>query len=162
MQDIRAAAIALYDRFTHEGLDRREFMAQLTRIAGSAAAANALLAAIAASPAAAAVILPRPAGARAGDALPVTGSRRMSGYVASRRCAPGAACIHHRDPRESRPQRAYPDVARRLAIAGYRALAPDFLSLAGGTPADEDAARARSGSSTSASPWRMPSRRSPC
>jgi carboxymethylenebutenolidase len=33
------------------------------------------------------------------------------------------------------------DVARRLALAGYQALAPDFLSPAGGTPADEDAAR---------------------
>ena len=33
------AAIALYDRFTHEGMDRRDFMARLTRIAGRAAAA---------------------------------------------------------------------------------------------------------------------------
>jgi carboxymethylenebutenolidase len=33
------------------------------------------------------------------------------------------------------------DVARRLAIAGYRAVAPDFLSAVGGTPADQDAAR---------------------
>jgi carboxymethylenebutenolidase len=33
------------------------------------------------------------------------------------------------------------DVARRLAIAGYDAVAPDFLSPVGGTPTDEDAAR---------------------
>ena len=33
------------------------------------------------------------------------------------------------------------DVARRLAVAGYSAVAPDFLSPAGGTPADEDRAR---------------------
>ena len=33
------------------------------------------------------------------------------------------------------------DVARRAALAGYRALAPDFLAPAGGTPADEDQAR---------------------
>ena len=33
------------------------------------------------------------------------------------------------------------DVARRVALAGYRAVAVDFLSLNGGTPADEDAAR---------------------
>jgi hypothetical protein len=37
MADPRAAAIALYDRYTHEGMDRRAFMAELTRIAGSAA-----------------------------------------------------------------------------------------------------------------------------
>ena len=34
------------------------------------------------------------------------------------------------------------DVARRVALAGYNALALDFLSPLGGTPADEDAARA--------------------
>src|SRR5437763_7246907 len=41
------AAIALHDRFTHEGMDRRLFMARLTRIAGSAAAASALMTSIA-------------------------------------------------------------------------------------------------------------------
>ena len=49
-------AIALYDRFTHETLDRRAFMAELSKIAGGAAAASALLAGIAADPAAAAVV----------------------------------------------------------------------------------------------------------
>ncbi len=33
------------------------------------------------------------------------------------------------------------DVARRLALEGFRAVAPDFLSLSGGTPANDDAAR---------------------
>ena len=33
------------------------------------------------------------------------------------------------------------DVARRVGVAGFRAVAPDFLSLSGGTPANEDAAR---------------------
>src|SRR5205085_5479825 len=46
-QDVQRAAIELYDRFTHEGMDRRDFMAKLTRIAGSAAAASALLADVA-------------------------------------------------------------------------------------------------------------------
>src|SRR5207253_11195219 len=46
-QDGQRAAIELYDRFTHEGMDRRDFMAKLTRIAGSAAAASALLADVA-------------------------------------------------------------------------------------------------------------------
>jgi len=31
---VRQAAIDLYDRYTHEGLDRRAFLAELTRIAG--------------------------------------------------------------------------------------------------------------------------------
>ena len=33
------------------------------------------------------------------------------------------------------------DVTRRLALAGFSGVAPDFLSPAGGTPADEDQAR---------------------
>ena len=33
------------------------------------------------------------------------------------------------------------DVARRIGLEGFRAVAPDFLSLSGGTPANEDAAR---------------------
>ncbi|HEU4497998.1 MAG TPA: dienelactone hydrolase family protein, partial [Sphingomicrobium sp.] len=49
-------AIDLYDRFTHEGMDRRHFFARMTVIAGSAAAATGLISAIAASPAAAAIV----------------------------------------------------------------------------------------------------------
>ena len=33
------------------------------------------------------------------------------------------------------------DVARRVALAGFVAVAPDFLSPVGGTPGDENAAR---------------------
>ena len=51
-------AIELYDRFTHEGMDRRDFFARMTMIAGSAAAANSMIAVIAASPAAAAIVPP--------------------------------------------------------------------------------------------------------
>ena len=40
-QDRRQQAIELYDRFTHEGMERRDFMAAMSRIAGGAAAATA-------------------------------------------------------------------------------------------------------------------------
>src|SRR5687768_4803420 len=56
--DIRKQAIALYDRFTHEGMDRRLFMTRMVALAGSVAAAEALIGAIAASPAAAAIVRP--------------------------------------------------------------------------------------------------------
>ncbi len=142
MSDLRAAAIALYDRFTHEGMDRRAFMAELTRLAGSAAAASVLLASIAADPAAAALIEakdPRVSARRM--SWPVGPGRTMNGYQAepSRPAGPvGAVMVIH----ENRGLNAHTeDVARRLAVAGYRALAPDFLSPVGGTPADEDAAR---------------------
>ncbi|HYD39073.1 MAG TPA: dienelactone hydrolase family protein [Allosphingosinicella sp.] len=146
MPDLRAAAVALYDRFTHEGMDRRAFMADLTRLAGSAAAASVLLASIAADPAAAALIPAEDPRLRARRMnWPVGGGRTMKGYQAEPRKpaqALGSVMVIH----ENRGLNAHiEDVARRLAVAGYRALAPDFLSPAGGTPADEDSARAAIG-----------------
>ncbi|HEX8124614.1 MAG TPA: dienelactone hydrolase family protein [Allosphingosinicella sp.] len=142
MTDVRAAAIALHDRFTHEGLDRRTFMAELTRVAGSAAAASALLAAIAADPAAAAVVADSDRRILARRmSWPVGGGRTMKGYQAEPRdpAGPlGSVLVIH----ENRGLNAHTeDVARRLALAGYRAVAADFLSPVGGTPADEDSAR---------------------
>jgi carboxymethylenebutenolidase len=142
MPDLRAAAIALYDRFTHEGLDRRAFMAELTRLAGSAAAASALLAGIAADPAAAALIPEADRRIRARRmSWPVAAGRKMTGYQAEpARIAGllGSVLVVH----ENRGLNAHiEDVARRLAVAGYRAVAADFLSPVGGTPADEDSAR---------------------
>ncbi|HEV2080297.1 MAG TPA: dienelactone hydrolase family protein [Allosphingosinicella sp.] len=141
-EDIRSAAIALYDRFTHEGMDRRAFMAELTKIAGGAAAANALLLAIAADPAAAALI---PEGdprlqTRSIDWELIPG-RKMKGYGAAPVNAaanlPLVIVIHENRGLNEHTR----DVARRVALAGFSALAPDFLSPVGGTPADENAAR---------------------
>lgn len=142
MSDVRTAAIALYDRFTHEGMDRRAFMAELTRLAGSAAAASVLLASIAADPAAAALVPEADKRVRARRmSWPVGGGRTMQGYQAEPRdpAGPlGSVLVIH----ENRGLNAHTeDVARRLAVAGYRAVAADFLSPVGGTPGDQDAAR---------------------
>ncbi len=141
--DLRRQAIALYDRFTHEGMERRTFIARMTALAGSAAAAEALIAAIAASPAAAAIVPPndkrlttrtitfdQPAGYHAYVAEPRTRSLKATVLV-----------IHENRGLTDHIR----DVARRLALAGHRAVAPDLLSPAGGTPANEDAARAAIG-----------------
>ncbi len=134
--DIRAKAIALYDRFTHEGMERRAFMAEMAKIAGSLAAAEILIAGIAASPAAAAVVPDN-------DPRLTAGMQTIAGYKAyvaeprTRSLKATVIVIH-----ENRGLNAHTrDVARRVALAGYRAVAVDFLSLAGGTPADEDKAR---------------------
>lgn len=132
-------AIELYDRFTHEGLDRRDFFGRMTLLAGSAAAATGLIASIGASPAAAAIVPPddkrlttrtmtfgRPAGYKAYVAEPRTRSLKATILV-----------IHENRGLNDHIR----DVARRLALAGFRAVAPDLLSLSGGTPANEDAAR---------------------
>jgi carboxymethylenebutenolidase len=132
-------AIELYDRFTHDGMDRRDFFARMTLIAGSAAAASSLIAAISASPAAAVVVPP-------GDPRLVTskgklsGNSGLSGYVAARKGIrrAGVVLVVH----ENRGLNAHiEDVARRFALAGFYTVAPDFLSPEGGTPADEDKAR---------------------
>ena len=134
----RRKAIALYDRFTHEGLERRQFMAEMTRLAGGAAAANLLIGSIAASPAAAAVVAED-------DKRLTTSTRRFLGgsygaYVAGPRS--GAARSTVMVIHENRGLNAHiKDIARRLALAGHMAVAPDFLSPSGGTPADEDTAR---------------------
>jgi carboxymethylenebutenolidase len=136
---IRQQAVALYDRFTHEGMDRRLFMGRMTAIAGSVAAAEALVASIAASPAAAAIV-------PANDKRLVTRTMTFedpAGYKAyvaesrTRSLKPTVLVVH-----ENRGLNEHiRDVARRVALAGYRAIAPDFLSPVGGTPANEDAAR---------------------
>lgn len=146
MNDIRRAAIALYERYTHEGMDRRAFMAELTRMAGSTGAASALLMSIAASPAAAAITSENDERLIVRRGMPNTDPQRLAGYVAAPKAAAGkkipAVIVIH----ENRGlNRHIEDVARRVALAGYFAVAPDFLSPVGGTPADEDAARAAIG-----------------
>lgn len=142
MRDVLKAAIALHDRFTHEGMDRRAFMAELTRIAGGAAAAATLLSGIACHAAAAPQVAPGDARIRSQqlDWEPRPG-RAYRGYNAAPagdpRNLPVVLVIHENRGLNDHIR----DVARRLALAGYSAIAPDFLSPAGGTPADEDQAR---------------------
>ncbi|MDB5738861.1 MAG: dienelactone hydrolase family protein [Sphingomonas bacterium] len=136
--DLRQRAIALYDHFTHEGQDRRAFTADLTKLAGSAAAANLLLAGIAADPAAAAIVAEDDARVVSQMVrVEVSPGRVLQAYRAASKTGgkhPAVMVIH-----ENRGLQPYTrDVARRLAIAGFTALAPDFLTLSGGTPVDDD------------------------
>ena len=141
-KNIRAAAIALYDRFTHEGMDRRIFMAELTKLAGGAAAASALLASIAASPAAASIVPDNDTRLQTRTLQwQLIPGRKMSGYgaapVGARSDLPMVIVIHENRGLTNHIR----DVTRRVALAGFSAVAPDFLSPVGGTPADEDQAR---------------------
>ena len=139
-EDLKQQAIALYDRFTHEGMGRRSFMARMVALAGSLAAAEALIATIAASPAAAAIV---PEDDKRLRSVMLQAEDGFAGYAAyvsqprSRSLKATVLVIH-----ENRGLNTHiRDVARRLALAGFRAVAPDFLSPHGGTPANEDAAR---------------------
>jgi len=139
---ITQAMINAYDEYTHLSLDRRKFMEKLTQLAGSGAAAAAIAPMLAAS------------GAKA-DIIPATDDRlttqdvtypgangvTMKGYLARAKSATGALggvlVIHENRGLNNHIK----DVARRMALEGFNALAVDFLSPNGGTPADEEQAR---------------------
>ena len=133
----RQRAIDLYDRFTHEGMERRAFMAEMVKVAGSVAAAELLIAGIAASPAGAAQVAED-------DLRLTTRTQTLAGgykaYVAEprTRSLKATVLVIHENRGLNDHIR---DVARRVALAGYRAVAPDMLSPSGGTPANEDTAR---------------------
>jgi carboxymethylenebutenolidase len=139
--DRKQRAIDCYDAFTHEHRDRRTLLREMVAIAGSVAAAEALIAGIAASPAAATVIDPAdPRVKTHKDAFPL-GPKSMTGYFAEPAAPagkPGAVIVVHEN-RGLVPH--IEDVARRLAVEGFFVLAPDFLSDQGGTPTDENKAR---------------------
>ncbi|QNA84970.1 dienelactone hydrolase family protein [Sphingomonas sp. So64.6b] len=141
MSDIRDRAVQIYDAFTHEHRNRRTLLRQMAVLAGSVAAAETLIAGIAASPAAAAMIDPTdPRLVTRKDVYNIGPGRNMTGYFAAPRDAKGAgSVVVVHENRGLTPH--IEDVARRVALAGYFAVAPDFLSDQGGTPADENAAR---------------------
>jgi carboxymethylenebutenolidase len=131
--------IALYDDFTHTHLDRRLFMERLTALVGSAALASAMLALLRSNYARAEQVKADDPRLATSHVTYPGSTGTVKGYVArpagSERL-PGVIVIHQN--RGLNPH--IEDVARRLALAGYVTLAPDFMSSLGGTPADEDEA----------------------
>ena len=128
--------INLFDRFTHGGMNRRDFMEKLTLLAGSTTAATALLPLLE-NNYARADILPE------GDPRIVTQTLEFaggSGYFAKPSAEgkyPGVLVIH--ENRGLNPHTK--DTARRMAAEGFAALAVDYLHGLGGTPEDPDKAR---------------------
>jgi len=118
-------------------MERRAFMAEMVKLAGSIAAAELLIAGIAASPAAAAIVPEN-------DPHLTTRTQELAGgykaYVAEprTRSLKATVLVIHENRGLNDHIR---DVARRVALAGFRAVAPDMLSPSGGTPANEDTAR---------------------
>jgi carboxymethylenebutenolidase len=138
---MRQEIIQLYDEYTHERLDRRIFMDRLARMAGGTAAAAALIPVLQANYAKAAIVPPDDARVQTERVTFEGAAGEVQGYLArpaeAQGARPGVVVIH-----ENRGLNPYiEDVARRLALEGFVALAPDFLSPQGGTPEDEDQAR---------------------
>ncbi len=138
---ITQAMIDAYDEYTHLTLDRRGFMEKLTALAGSGAAAAAIMPMLAANSARAAIIAEDDPRLTTEEIKYPGAGTEMMGYLvkpAETTGKSGAVIVIH----ENRGLNGHiRDVARRVALEGFVALAPDFLSPLGGTPADEDKAR---------------------
>jgi carboxymethylenebutenolidase len=138
---ITQAMIDAYDEYTHLTLDRRGFMATLTKLAGSGAAAAAIVPLLAANQARAAMVDEGDLRIEAEDVNWPGVDGDMTGYLVrpAGQSGPLPAVIVIHENRGLNPH--IRDVARRVALEGFVALAPDFLSPLGGTPDDEDKAR---------------------
>jgi carboxymethylenebutenolidase len=133
--------VDLYDDYTHITLDRRAYLARMTALVGSSAAATAVTSLIEADRAAAQIVPandPRVKAARI--TYPGEGGE-MAGYLALPADAagklPSVIVIHENRGLVPHIQ----DVTRRMALEGFLALGPDLLHQSGGTPADEDKGR---------------------
>ncbi len=132
--------INLYDRFTHGGMNRREFLDRLAELAGSTVAAAALLPLLQNDYAQAAIVPPDDGRLAAERVSYDSPKGKINGYLVRAKAKgkrPAVIVIH--ENRGLNPH--IEDVARRLAVEGYLAFAPDLLSVNGGTPPDEDKAR---------------------
>lgn len=133
--------IDLYDEFTHGNMGRRTFLKRLAGLAGGVAAAYALLPLLENNYALAQTVSADDDRITTSWVTWAGGQGEVRGYlvspVAATGTVPGVVVIH--ENRGLNPH--IMDVARRVALAGFVALAPDGLSTLGGTPADEDAAR---------------------
>ena len=131
--------IDLFDKYTHGQMDRRDFLERLTKLAGSTAAAMAVLPLLQSDWAQAAIVDPNDARLATERVTFDSPKGKISGYLArpkSRGKRPTVLVIH--ENRGLNPH--LEDVARRFAAEGFLAYAIDLLSLVGGTPANEEEA----------------------
>ncbi len=137
--------IDLYDSFTHGVINRRDFMDRLTTIAGSSAAALALLPMLQNDYARAAIVPADDARLAIDTVSYDAGGVKISGYLARLKAKgkrPAVIVIH--ENRGLNPH--IKDVTRRIALEGFLAFGVDILSPLGGTSGDEDKGREMIGS----------------
>jgi carboxymethylenebutenolidase len=133
MKSNRRSRIDTFDEFTMAGLDRRGFLKQVALLSGGTAAASALLSRWGDNVA-------------RGDFVPQDDPRLEVGYITYRgetgdirayaarpkgpEQYPAIVIVHE----NTGLQPHFEDVARRFALEGFHAIAPDALSPLGGTP----------------------------
>lgn len=138
-QNIDPQIYSLYDEYCHGAMDRREFLAKASALlVGGMAMAQALFPRYA-NAQTISFTDPRIKANYVKYASPGGSSGEMRGYLAQPVAAtptkfPAVLVIH-----ENRGLNPYiEDVARRLATAGFLALAPDGLAPVGGYPGNDD------------------------
>jgi carboxymethylenebutenolidase len=134
----------IFDAYVHGAIDRRGFLGKCAVQVGSLAAASAVLTALSPDFARGQVIAPtdkRITTTRI-DILSPNGNGKIRAYVARPAAAGGKKLPVILVAHENRGLNPHiEDIARRLAVDGYMAVAPDALTTVGGYPGDEDKAR---------------------
>ena len=141
--DYPQEVLDLFDGFVHGRMNRRDFLDRAAKYAVGGMTAAAMLESLRPNFAWAQQVAKDDSRIRVEylDYPSPQGSDKMRGYLARPAKAagklPGVLVIH-----ENRGLNPYiEDVARRLAVEGYVAFAPDALTPVGGYPGDEDKAR---------------------
>lgn len=141
--DFSREVLELFDAYVHGAINRRGFLSQCAAHVGNLAAATALLTALAPNFALGQVIAPDD-GRIGTEWIAIRsphGNGSIRAYVArpakARRPLPVVIVAHENRGLNPHIQ----DIARRLAVAGFIAVAPDALTTLGGYPGDEDKAR---------------------
>ena len=147
-QDFDQELLILFDAYVHGDVDRRGFLERAQRFAKAGVTAAGLLAALSPDFALGQQIRPDDGRLKAEwVTLPSpAGSGSVRGYLVRPTSAgtsrlPLVLVIH--ENRGLNPH--IEDIARRLAVDGFMAFAPDALTPLGGYPGDEDKARAAFG-----------------
>jgi carboxymethylenebutenolidase len=142
--DFPQEVLRLFDRYVHGDLDRRGFLESAQKYATAGVTAAVMLESLSPNYAWAQQV-PKDDARIKSEVVTVEspkGNGSIRGPLSRPANAtgklPGVMVIH-----ENRGLTPYiEDVARRLAVAGFMAFAPDGLTSAGGYPGDEDQARA--------------------
>ncbi len=143
IHDFDPDVLGLFDQYVHGQIDRRGFIAGAARLAIGATVASGLLAALSPQFAMAQKIKPDDERLKTSyrEFESTKGNGKARGYLVcpahTEDALPVVIVVH--ENRGLNPH--IEDVARRIALEGYIAFAPDALYPLGGYPGDEDSAR---------------------
>ena len=141
--DFDQELLNLFDKYVHGDIDRRGFLERATRYAVGGMTASMLLDALSPRFAEAQQIPKDDKRLKASmvEFPSPKGTGKMRGYLVRLAAAsgklPGVLVVH--ENRGLNPH--IEDIARRIALEGFMAFAPDALTPLGGYPGDEDKAR---------------------